>query len=254
MARPLAVITGASSGIGMVFARRLARDYDLMLVARRKDRLEALAGELSAESGTVAEVLQADLTTEQDLRAVEERLAAEPRLALLVNNAGFGTRGLFWKLPVEDHLRMHRLHIDATLRLSHAALRGMVERNAGGIVNVASVASFVRRTGNASYGATKSWIAVFTEALYLELKSIGSAVKVQALCPGYTWSEFHEVLHLDRKSIAPRWAWLSAERVVDDSLRGLARGKLFVVPGWQYKAAVALLATMPNWLRVATEK
>ena len=254
MARPLAVITGASSGIGMVFARRLARDYDLLLVARRKDRLEALAGELTAQCGCSAEVLQADLTSEPDLRTVEERLAADPRLALLVNNAGFGTRGLFWKVPLEDHVRMHRLHVDATYRLSHASLRGMVERNAGGIINVASVAAFVRRTGSTNYGATKAWIAIFTEALYLELKSIGSAVKVQALCPGYTWSEFHDVLNLDRKSIAPRWAWLSAERVVDDSLKGLSRGKLFVVPGWQYKAAVALLTTMPNWLRVAMEK
>ncbi|HUY93675.1 MAG TPA: SDR family oxidoreductase [Terracidiphilus sp.] len=254
MARPIAMVTGASSGIGTVFARRLARDHDLVLVARRMDRLQTLAEELRAGCGAAVEPLQADLTDENDLRKVEERIAAEARLALLVNNAGFGTRGLFWKLPLEDHVRMHRLHIDATLRLSYAALRGMVERNAGGIVNVASVAAFVRRTGSTNYGATKCWMAAFTESLYLELKSVGSAVKVQALCPGFTQSEFHEVLQLDRKSIAPRWAWLSAERVVDDSLKGLAQGKLFVVPGWQYKAVVALLSTMPNWLRVAVSK
>ncbi len=254
MARPLAVVTGASSGIGTVFARRLARDHDLLLVARRRDRLETLADELRARYSISVEVLAADLTDEKELRTVSGRIAAEPRLALLVNNAGFGLRGLFWKADVEEQARMHRLHIDATLRLSHAALKGMVERNAGAIMNVASVAAFVRRTGSASYGATKSWIAIFTEALHLELKSIGSAVKVQALCPGYTYSEFHDILHLDRKAIAPRWAWLSADRVVDDSLAGLQRGKLFVVPGVPYKAVVALLTVMPNWLRVALSK
>jgi len=254
MGRPLAVVTGASSGIGMVFARRLARDYDLLLVARRRDRLQELAEQLRAQCATTSEVLAADLTDEQELKAVAERIGAEPRLALLVNNAGVGSRGLFWKMDVEQNARMHRLHIDATLRLSHAALRGMVQRNAGAIINVASVAAFVRRTGSTSYGATKSWIAVFTEALHLELKSIGSAVKVQALCPGYTHSEFHDVLHLDRDTIAPRWAWLSAERVVDDSLNSLRPGKLFVVPGWHYKAVVALLTMTPNWLRLAVEK
>lgn len=254
MARKLAMVTGASSGIGAVFARKLARDHDLVLVARRRERLEALAKELSAEAGTTAEVLAADLTDEAALRAVEERIAAEPRLALLVNNAGFGTRGLFWKSDLESQARMHRLHIDSTLRLSHAALRGMVERNAGGIINVASVAAFVQRSGSTSYGATKGWMVAFTEGLHLELKSAGSAVKVQALCPGYTLTEFHDVLNLDRKTMSPRWMWLNAERVVDDSLKGLERGKLIVVPGLPYKVAVALLTTMPNWLRVALSK
>lgn len=254
MARPLAVITGASSGIGSVFAWRLARDYDLLLVARRKDRLEELARELAAEFGTSAEVLQADLTDEQELRVVAERIEKEPRLALLVNNAGFGTRGLFWKMDVEENARMHRLHVDATLRLSHAALRNMVGRNAGGIVNVASVAAFVRRTGSVSYGATKCWMVALTEALHLELKSVGSAVRVQALCPGYTYSEFHDVLGLDRKTIAPQWLWLKAERVVEDSLNGLARGKVIVVPGAAYKAIVSLINVLPLRVRRAMTK
>ena len=253
MARKLALITGASSGLGAVFARRLASDHDLILVARRRDRLQDLAKELAA-SGASAEVFQADLTSPQDLRAVAERIAAEPRLALLVNNAGFGTRGLFWNRDIEEQARMHRLHIDAVLRLSHAALRGMVQRNAGAIVNVASVAAFVERSGSISYGATKRWMVAFTEGLHLELKSAGSAVKVQALCPGYTITEFHDVLKIDRRTLTPSWAWLKAERVVDDSLEGLRRGKLIVVPGWHYKAVVALLSTMPNWLRTAVSK
>lgn len=251
MARPLAVITGASSGIGMVFARKLSRDYDLLLIARRRDRLESLAGELAAEFGAAVAILPADLTGEQDLARVEERIAAEPNLALLVNNAGFGTRGLFWEIDLEEQARMHRLHTEAILRLSHAALRKMVPRNSGAMINVASVAAFVQRAGSTEYGATKRWVTAFTEGIYLELKSIGSAVKVQALCPGYTYSEFHDVLHLDRTKIASRSLWLTADRVVEDSLAGLARGKLFVVPGWQYKAVVALATMLPNWLRVA---
>jgi hypothetical protein len=238
----------------MVFARRLARDHDLLLVARRRERLEELGKGLSAEFGTTAEVLAADLTDEQDLQRVVARVEEEPRLALLVNNAGFGTRGLFWKLDVEEHVRMHRLHVDATLRLSHAALRKMVERNAGGIINVASVAAFVRRTGSTNYGATKCWVVAFSESLYLELKSIGSAVKVEALCPGYTWSEFHDVLGLDRKGIAPAWLWLRAERVVEDSLKGLRRGKVIVVPGMAYKAIVSVLNVLPLRVRRAVTK
>jgi hypothetical protein len=253
LARSLAVITGASSGIGTVFARKLARDHDLLLVARRRDRLEALATELSVKFGAAVAVEQADLTNEQDLARVAERIAAEPNLALLVNNAGFGARGLFWQADVEEQERMHRLHINAVLRLSHAALGNMTARNRGAIINVASVAAFVRRAGSTSYGATKSWLAVFTEGLYLELKSVGSAVKVQALCPGYTYSEFHDLLSIDRKSIASSNYWLTAEQVVDESLRALPRGKLFVVPGWRYKVLVAFLTVLPNWLRVAIE-
>jgi short-subunit dehydrogenase len=149
---------------------------------------------------------------------------------------------------------MHRLHILATVRLSHAALRNLVGKNAGAIINVASVAAFVRRTGSASYSATKSWMTAFTEGLYLELKHVNSAVKVQALCPGFTWSEFHDRLHLDRTSIAgPAW-WLSAEAVVEDSLQSLSTGKLFVVPGWRYKAVVALFSKLPTSLRLAFEQ
>jgi short-subunit dehydrogenase len=238
----------------MVFARKLAQDHDLLLVARRRDRLQALAAELSAQFGAAAAVLEADLTDKQDLARVAERIASEPNLALLVNNAGFGARGLFWQAEVEEQERMHRLHVNAVVRLSHAALRNMTARNRGAIINVASVAAFVRRAGATSYGATKSWLAVFTEGLYLELKSIGSAVKVQALCPGYTYSEFHDILIVDRTRVASSAFWLTAGQVVDESLRALPRGKLFVVPGWRYKAIVAFLTVLPNQLRVAVER
>jgi short-subunit dehydrogenase len=253
LARSVAVITGASSGLGVVFARKLAAEHDLLLVARRKERLDSLAAELKAHYGCAADVLAADLTDEKDLAVVAERIAAEENLALLVNNAGFGTRGLFWELDLEVQEQMHRLHVMATVRLSHAALRNMVRKNFGGIINVASVAAFVRRAGSVSYGSTKTWMTAFTEGLYLELKSIRSAVKVQALCPGFTYTEFHDAAKIDRNNTASPWLWLQAEYVVDESLRALHKGKLFVVPAWRYKAIVALFTKLPTPLRLAFE-
>ena len=170
MGRPLAVITGASSGLGVVFARKLAAEYDLLLVARRKERLESLAAELAAQYGCDVAVLPVDLTDENDLAAVADRIAGEQNLALLVNNAGFGTRGLFWESDLAVQEQMHRLHVMATVRLSHAALRNLVAKNAGGLINVASVAAFVQRAGSVSYGATKRWMAAFTEGLYLGIE------------------------------------------------------------------------------------
>src|ERR1039458_9582773 len=138
MRKTLAVITGASSGLGVVFARKLAAEHDLLLIARRKERLEALAAELTAQYGCKVAVLPADLTDEKDLAAVADRIAAEQNLGLLVNNAGFGARGLFWESDLKVQEQMHRLHVMATVRLSHAALRNLVAKDAGGIINVAS--------------------------------------------------------------------------------------------------------------------
>jgi len=253
LGRSVAVITGASSGLGAVFARKLAEKHDLLLIARRRERLDALAAELAAEHRCAASVLAADLAEEKDLAAVADRIAGERNLALLVNNAGFGARGLFWESNLDVQEQMHRLHVMATVRLTHAALRNMTAKNSGGIVNVASVAAFVRRSGSVSYSATETWMTAFTEGLYLELKSVRSAVKVQTLCPGFTYTEFHDTAHIDRASMAPPSLWLRAEFVVDESLRALARGKLFVVPGWRYKAIVAFLSTLPVPLRLAVE-
>jgi short-subunit dehydrogenase len=254
MPRKLAVITGASAGIGEVFARRLAADHDLLLVARRLDRLEALAAELAAKSGADVKVLAADLSDNEGMAAVARRIEAEPRLTLLVNNAGFGARGLFWESDLEDAERMHRLHVMATVRLCHAALRTMVPRDSGAIINVASVAAFIRRVGSSNYGATKSWMAVFTEGLYLDLNSISSNVSVQALCPGFTYSEFHDLMKVDRRTLAPATFWLTADEVVDASLRGLRKRKLFVIPSLRYRCLAALFTKMPAGVRLAFER
>lgn len=238
--KPLALITGASSGIGETFARKLAaRGYHLVLVARRRERLEALAEELHGEA------LAADLTDDAQLAAVEERLRTDPDLELLVNNAGFGTLGRFFEAPLDGQLQMHKLHVMATMRLTHAALPGMVARRRGAVISVSSVAGFARSPGNVSYCSTKAWINAFTECLDLELKAAGLPVQVQALCPGYTYSEFHDTAGMDRKKIPARW-WLSADRVVEESLAGLDRGKLFVIPALGYRVLARAMAFIPH--------
>ena len=253
MARNVVAITGASSGIGAAFARKLAPTHDLILIARRRERLVALASEFSHIYGTNSEIVEADLTKEDDTVRVADRIGSEPRLVLLVNNAGFGTRGRFWEAPVERQERMHKLHVMATVRLSHAALRNLVQRDVGGIINVASVSAFVRVQGTVSYAATKTWMTTFTEGLYLELKGIRSNVTVQALCPGYTYSEFHEALGVQREKLGGSAFWLTAEEVADASLEGLSRRKLFVIPGWRYRLLTAFLSKVPAALRVHVE-
>ncbi len=251
--RTVVAITGASSGIGAAFARRLAAGHDLLLIARRKDRLDELAAELEAQYGTRVEVLAADLADDDQTAMVAERLGDEGRLLLLINNAGFGSRGRFWEASLEMQEEMHRLHVMAIVRLTHAVLPKMVERDAGAIVNVSSVAAFMRSAGSVSYCATKSWTAVFTEALHLDLKSVRSQVVVQALCPGFTYSEFHDVLGLDRSEMGPSSFWMTADEVVDASLDGLRRKRLYVVPGWRYRFLTSLVSKLPTSLRLAVE-
>lgn len=238
--KPAALITGSSSGIGETFARKLSqKGYRLLLVARRKERLEKLAAELGD-----AEPLVADLTDDANLLAIEARIAAESKLEFLVNNAGFGVPGMFHETDLEAQHRLHRLHILAIERLTHAALQGMVGRRKGNIINVSSVAGFFIAPHNVTYAASKTWINRFTEGLYIELKSVHSPVRVQALCPGFTYSEFHEVIGMDRSEIH-KSLWMSSEDVVNASLAGLERNKLIVIPGWRYRLLAGLLACLP---------
>ena len=241
-----ALVTGASAGLGATFARKLAnRGYDLILVARRADRMEALAAELPVKCSIIA----ADLTTEAGLKAAEEAIRACFSLELLVNNAGFGTTGRFWETEFTAQENMYRLHVLATMRLTRAALEGMTARAKGAVINVSSVAAFGNSQGNVSYCSTKAWMNSFSEGLEIELRGIESPVHVQALCPGFTITEFHETLGIDRRLI-PGWLWMTADAVVETSLKALEKhNKVIVVPGLQYKAAVALLRHLPWWLR-----
>jgi len=221
--RPLAMITGASSGIGRVFAHRLAASgHDVLLVARDAARLDAECAALRAAHGVEATALIADLSDDADIARVADRLRSESRLTMLVSNAGFGTRGTIETADPAGQSRMLRLHVQATHELVHAALPGMLTRRNGTIIVVASVASWSPTAGNVNYNATKAYQRMYCEALANELEETG--VQVQALCPGFTYTEFHDRLGNGRKGI-PGWAWLPADRVVDESLaQARARG------------------------------
>lgn len=242
--RPVALITGASSGLGRAFATHLARDgYDLVLVARDASRLQELATELG-ERGATCEVLPADLAKDDDVTRVVARIdAATPDL--LINNAGFGTRGSLARTSRPDQDAMIRVHVLAAHRLAQAAAQGMVPRGRGGIINVSSIASWIVSPGNVNYNATKAWQRVFVEALALEVE--GKGVYVQALCPGYTHTDFHQRGGMDKKRV-PAWWWMSADRVVADSIRALQRRRpVVVVPGFGYKLAVLVVRYLPRW-------
>ncbi|MEY9948229.1 SDR family NAD(P)-dependent oxidoreductase [Kitasatospora sp. GAS1066B] len=236
-----ALITGATAGIGAAFARRLAGDgHDLVLVARDTERLTAAAAALADRFGVRTEVLTADLATEAGIGAVEERLRdGERPIGILVNNAGFGNKGAYLSVPLEQELDMVKVHIEAVLRLTTAAVPGMRERGFGGVVNVASVAAFVPR---GTYGASKAWMVNFTLGAARDLA--GSGVRLLALCPGFTRTEFHQRAGMGTRNI-PAWGWLSAERVVDEALRDLARGRSLSVPSRRYKLVVAIARLLP---------
>ncbi len=246
--RPLALVTGASSGIGAVFARKLAaRGYDLLLVARDADRLAAVAADLAA-LGATATPVPADLGTEAGIAAAEAAIAAAGRLDLLVNNAGFGTTGSFHEAPLARQDGMLQLHVIAVNRVTHAALQRMTPRRSGGIITVASVASFANSSGNVNYCATKAYQRSFCEGLAIECAPLG--IRVQALCPGFTRTEFHQRMAFDQRGRAPEWMWMDADAVVETSLRQLeANGPVVCIPGAQYKAIVFLARYLPLWVK-----
>ena len=232
--RPCALVTGASSGIGAAFAERLARDqYDVMLVARRSERLEALAQRLRQAHRVKVEVIVADLTQRDPLQAVERRIAEATNLALLVNNAGFGGYMPFVNLDPDRAEELIRLQVVAVTRLSRAALPGMIARGHGAIINVSSRLAFSAALSapnmpkRATYAATKAFINTFTQILHAELA--GTGVQVQALCPGVVRTEFHERMGQDPARI-PAAIVMTPEDVVEASLAGLKLGEVICVP------------------------
>lgn len=235
-----ALITGASSGLGAEFARQLAaQGYHLVLTARRLERLQALAAELSQRYAIQAEALAADLNDPAGVQAVEEKIAALPNLEILVNNAGFGIGGSFRSGDLDKHLSMIQVHVIASVRLAHAALPALLRRNRGGIINVSSVVAFMPAR-DVTYSATKVYLVNFSQALQTEL--LDTHVHVQALCPGFTYTEFHDTPEMEgfQRSSIPAFLWLKSEKVVADSLKDLRRGKSVCIPGWQYGLIVAI--------------
>ena len=247
MSRGLAVVTGATAGIGREFAEQLAgRGYDLLLVARDGDRLARTAATLRAAHGVEAEAFPADLALDDDVTRLAERIAGSPGLAILINNAGFGTQGRLAEAAPELQVAMVRLHTLAPMRLTQAALPVMLRNRAGAVVNVSSVASFIYSAGNANYCATKAYLTTFSEGVAAELA--GTGVQVQALCPGFTHTEFHSRMAAMPAGL-PRHAWMTACEVVRHSLRCLDRGgPTICIPGMRFRFLVAAIRLSPRRL------
>jgi uncharacterized protein len=235
-----ALVTGATAGIGLEFARQLAaRGHGLVLVARDEARLTSVAEELRAAYDIEVEVLVADLVDKAQCATVEARLADRDRpIELLVNNAGFGLKKRFLDNSIEEEVGMLDVLVTAVLRLSHAALGPMAERGRGGVINVSSVAAFLPR---GTYSATKAWVNSFSEWAHNEYKPQG--VTVMALCPGFTKTEFHERMQVKR---GDNFMWLDAEFLVRTALADFDKGRTFSIPGAQYKTIVALTRAVPS--------
>lgn len=242
-AMPTALVTGATAGIGLEFARQLAgRGDDLVLVARDRARLDAVAKELRSSYSVEVEVLAADLTALDQLQQVEDRLADRDRpVDLVVNNAGFGLKNGFLDNPIDVEQAQQDVLVRAVLRLTHAALGGMVERGHGGIINVSSVAAFLPR---GTYSAAKAWVNSFSAWAHAEYADRG--VTVMALCPGFVKTEFHERLGVDRDSSAPKVLWLEPDRLVRDALADFDKGRAMSIPSKRYKAIVTTSRVVPR--------
>jgi short-subunit dehydrogenase len=237
----IALITGATAGLGAEFARQLAAQHcSLVLVARDRDRLERTAAQLVEEFRVEVEVLQADLLTESGLAAVEARLAGGGHpVDVLVNNAGFGLITTFHESPINDEKHHLDLLVAVPMRLTHAALGQMVPRRTGTIINVASVAGYTPR---GTYGAAKAWILSFSRWANIHYRRSG--ITVTAVAPGFVRTEFHQRMKARTDNI-PNTLWLSADRVVAEALRGAAKGKAVTVPSRRYKVIVALTRLLP---------
>jgi len=240
-----ALITGASTGIGRALAVQLASEgVDLVVVARGVERLDDLAKELTVTHGVAVEVVAADLTAADGLRRVEERLLAEPTIDLLVNNAGFGTYGPLVELDLETEVNEIELNVVALVRLTRTVLPRMVEHGQGWILNVSSIASLHPTPGHATYGATKSFVTSFSESVHEEVR--GTGVRVTAVLPGHTRTEFQERAELTDMSKIPNLLWQTAEACAAESLAGARAGRAVVVTGRVNQVAAAGSSVLPR--------
>lgn len=244
-----AVVTGATAGIGRAFTVRLATEgFDLVLVARDTGRLAELAAVLSDAYGVRVETISADLATTAGCESVEARLRdVERPVDLLVNNAGLSLNQSFIGSTMEAEMHLLAVNVHAVLRLTHAAVPVMVARGRGDVINVSSVAGFGAAMPGSTYPASKAWVTNFSESVALSVARYG--VRVMALCPGFTRTEFHDRAGINMTK-TPGWLWLQAPEVVAEALRDLRRGRIVSVPNWKYKVIVGFMRhTPPRLLR-----
>jgi short-subunit dehydrogenase len=235
-----ALVTGATSGIGESFTRLLASNkYNIVLVARDLPRLQERAAALEAKFGISTHVIQADLATDEGCLKVEKYIA-ENQIDVLINNAGFGTNKAFTMSTLEVEQQLLDVLVRTPMRLMHVALPLMKARNNGIIINVSSVAGYI---AGGTYSASKSYLTVLSESLNTELSATN--VKVSALCPGFTRTEFHQRGKMSMKGL-PNFLWLNSDRLVEQSWRDALKGKAVSVPGWQYKLLVLIVQTVPR--------
>ena len=233
-----ALVTGATSGIGESFTRLLASNkYNIVLVARDLPRLQERAQGLESKYGVKTQVIQADLATDEGCLKIEKYIL-ENQVDVLINNAGFGTSKAFTMSTLDIEQQLLDVLVRTPMRLMHVALPLMKARNQGIIINVSSVAGYI---AGGSYSASKSYLTVLTESLHTELAATN--VKVSALCPGFTRTEFHQRGKMSMKGL-PNFLWLNSDRLVEQSWRDALKGKAVSVPGWQYKLLVFVVQTL----------
>ena len=233
-----ALVTGATSGIGESFTRLLASNkYNIVLVARDLPRLQERAQALEAKYGVQTQVIQADLATDEGCLKIEKHIL-ENQVDVLINNAGFGTSKAFTMSTLDIEQQLLDVLVRTPMRLMHVALPLMKQRKQGIIINVSSVAGYI---AGGSYSASKSYLTVLTESLHTELAATN--VKVSALCPGFTRTEFHQRGKMSMKGL-PNFLWLNSDRLVKQSWKDALKGRAVSVPGWQYKLLVFVVQTL----------
>lgn len=246
MPNEVAVITGATSGIGAAYANKLAqRGYDLVLTGRRKEKIEAVSAEIQQKYKVRVEVVLAELSEPEDIKKFVDFIK-EKEIGVLVNNAGFGASSLYQESDLAVMEQLAKVNVLAPMELIHAVLPGMVKRGSGTVINISSESVYMIIPKNAVYSGAKAFLKSFTEGLHLDL--MGTGVEVMAVCPGLTHTDFHEKIGIDKSRQTNRGQirWMSPEEVVDISLRDLEKGKVVCIPGNHTKMLTRLLSMMPR--------